>query len=283
MATGLIGVWYADVRSRQARDLRLFAEAIRTGGVYDGLVLPGALLLLGSGIWLIVTVYGGWAFLGMLWLAGMVMLFAFEFIEGNTITRRYFMRLRRLVKAALETSPPAPEEPRSDGRPRNGAALLNGADLWAEADGEEVSLVVPLRIPIELIRKGVQPTAEPSMLPAPNLWERLRSVGVEPVTVQPGDFTGSPLSQMLYRGARFEAAWDVEDLVTATVGGHDGYRYGFGAEVGISTGKLHPRGPVGLEGLVTYKYKLTGAGHTVSMYAGPGARRFTHKKVLSAE
>ena len=59
----------------------------------------------------------------------------------------------------------------------------------------------------------------------------------------------------------------------------DGYRYGFGAEVGISTSKLHPRGPVGLEGLVTYKYKLTGAGHTVSMYAGPDARRFTHKPV----
>ena len=59
----------------------------------------------------------------------------------------------------------------------------------------------------------------------------------------------------------------------------DGYRYGFGAEVGISTSKLHPRGPVGLEGLVTYKYKLTGDGHTVSTYAGPSARRFTHKTV----
>jgi glutamate-5-semialdehyde dehydrogenase len=59
----------------------------------------------------------------------------------------------------------------------------------------------------------------------------------------------------------------------------DGYRYGFGAEVGISTGKLHPRGPVGLDGLVTYKYKLVGAGHTVAMYSGDDARLFIHKDI----
>ena len=53
----------------------------------------------------------------------------------------------------------------------------------------------------------------------------------------------------------------------------DGFRYGFGAEVGISTSKLHARGPVGLEGLTTYKYKLYGSGQTVGEYAD-GTRQF---------
>ncbi len=55
-----------------------------------------------------------------------------------------------------------------------------------------------------------------SVLPSPNLWERLRAAGIEPITVQPGDFTGSPLSRILYRGARFEQAWDLDELAVAT-------------------------------------------------------------------
>jgi glutamate-5-semialdehyde dehydrogenase len=58
----------------------------------------------------------------------------------------------------------------------------------------------------------------------------------------------------------------------------DGFRYGFGAEVGISTSKLHARGPVGLEGLTTYKYVVRGHGHAAGDYRGAKARAFTHKR-----
>ncbi len=59
----------------------------------------------------------------------------------------------------------------------------------------------------------------------------------------------------------------------------DGYRYGLGAEVGISTGKIHARGPVGLEGLTTYKYYLEGDGHLVASYSGEDALPFTHRDI----
>ncbi|HHX37275.1 MAG TPA: glutamate-5-semialdehyde dehydrogenase [Clostridiaceae bacterium] len=58
----------------------------------------------------------------------------------------------------------------------------------------------------------------------------------------------------------------------------DGFRYGFGAEVGVSTSKIHARGPVGLAGLSTYKYKLVGSGSTVAPFA-EGKRAFTHKSL----
>ena len=59
----------------------------------------------------------------------------------------------------------------------------------------------------------------------------------------------------------------------------DGFRYGFGAEVGISTAKTHARGPVGLEGLTIYKYTLQGNGDIVKDYV-EGIKKFNHKDLL---
>jgi glutamate-5-semialdehyde dehydrogenase len=59
----------------------------------------------------------------------------------------------------------------------------------------------------------------------------------------------------------------------------DGFRYGLGAEVGISTIRLHSRGPVGLEGLVIYKYVVEGNGQIVGDYGGQSGKRFTHRKL----
>lgn len=59
----------------------------------------------------------------------------------------------------------------------------------------------------------------------------------------------------------------------------DGFRFGLGAEVGISTAKIHARGPVGLSGLMSSKWLLSGSGQTVSTYSGPEAKAFLHTEL----
>jgi uncharacterized membrane protein len=110
MGAGLIGVWLADLRSRQHRDLIRFSESVQYIAIfYDGVVVPGALILLFSGTWFTYSYFGGWDFIHIPWLSGMIFLFLFEFIEGNTITRLYFMKLRRITNKALEVGEITPE------------------------------------------------------------------------------------------------------------------------------------------------------------------------------
>lgn len=110
MGAGLIGVWLSDLRSRKVHDLVRFAEAIRNVAIfYVGVVLPGAVILFASGAWMTADVWGGWGFTEHPWLAGMILLFVIEFVEGNTVTRLYFMRLRRLTDDALAQGAVTPE------------------------------------------------------------------------------------------------------------------------------------------------------------------------------
>ena len=128
IGAGLIGVWLSDLRSRQSRELVRFSESVRNIAVfYDGVVIPGAILLLISGTWMIIEFYGGWHFVTIPWLAGMVFLFAFEFIEGNTITRMYFLRLRRLTQEALLVGAFTPELEKA--RAENVPAFTHFLDL----------------------------------------------------------------------------------------------------------------------------------------------------------
>ena len=110
IGAGLIGVWLSDLHSRKVRDLALFADAVRNIAVfYDGVVVPGAIILALSGAWMTAELWGGWAFMQHPWLAGMIVLFVIEFVEGNTVTRLYFMRLRRLTNEAIVQGAVTPE------------------------------------------------------------------------------------------------------------------------------------------------------------------------------
>jgi len=82
------------------------------------------------------------------------------------------------------------------------------------------------------------------------------------------------------RGIRFMNTVDSADVfMNCSSRFCDGFRFGLGAEVGISTNKTHARGPVGLEGLVIYQWRMIGHGQVVADYTGPEGRRFTHRKL----
>jgi len=94
--------------------------------------------------------------------------------------------------------------------------------------------------------------------------------------------TDAIITSNMQKAAVFTKMVDSADVfVNASTRFADGYRFGKGAEVGISTNKIHARGPMGMEGLMIYKYILVGNGQVVKDYVGKDAKKFTHKHLDS--
>ena len=92
--------------------------------------------------------------------------------------------------------------------------------------------------------------------------------------------TDSIITEDALRAERFLNEVDSSSVLwNASTRFADGFRFGLGAEIGISTNKTHARGPVGRDGLVIYKYKLIGTGQTVAEYSGDNAREFKHNQL----
>jgi len=102
---------------------------------------------------------------------------------------------------------------------------------------------------------------------------------VDHVNAHGSKHTESILTEDADRASTFMRSVDAASVFhNASTRFADGYRYGLGAEVGISTGKIHARGPVGLDGLTTYKYYLEGDGQLVATYSGENATPYLHEE-----
>ena len=105
------------------------------------------------------------------------------------------------------------------------------------------------------------------------------SAAIDHINTHGSKHTESILTEDTDRASTFMRSIDAASVFhNASTRFADGYRYGLGAEVGISTGKIHARGPVGLEGLTTYKYYLEGDGQLVATFSGENATPYLHEE-----
>ena len=106
------------------------------------------------------------------------------------------------------------------------------------------------------------------------------SEAIKFINIHGSGHTDSIITEDALRAERFLNEVDSSSVLwNASTRFADGFRFGLGAEIGISTNKTHARGPVGLDGLVIYKYKLIGTGQTVAEYSGDNAREFKHNQL----
>ena len=102
------------------------------------------------------------------------------------------------------------------------------------------------------------------------------------INIHGSHHTDAIITENMAKAATFANMVDSADvMVNASTRFADGFRYGKGAEVGISTNKIHARGPMGMEGLMIYKYVLIGSGQVVKDYVGPQAKPFKHERTGS--
>ncbi|HMB51382.1 MAG TPA: glutamate-5-semialdehyde dehydrogenase [Natronoarchaeum rubrum] len=147
-------------------------------------------------------------------------------------------------------------------------------DAGVEMRGDEASRAI---VSMEEASDADWETEYGDLVVAVKIVESLRDA-TSHITTYGSKHTDSIVTDDSDRAGRFMRSLDSASVFhNASTRFADGYRYGLGAEVGISTGKIHARGPVGLEGLTTYQYYLEGDGQVVGTYAGADAKPFVHE------
>jgi hypothetical protein len=147
-------------------------------------------------------------------LAGTVVLVLFDGLGVAQLEHREATALRASLASTLEAPFPTTTSV-SLATVATGLAPSQHGQVAHLAWMEDLGRVVNTLKWVDMTGADV-PYEYSALLPRPNLWERLRASGIEPISIQPGSFSGSPLSRALYRGARFEGVWDTAEMITAT-------------------------------------------------------------------